>query len=349
MIVSAITGAVTTCLALIYRNVPVSTDRAVAVAAGNHLMRGGWNVYAVVPKAQMGPAALFLAAAVPATLFIVVVGASAGLFVWLAYDATGAAPQPVHAAAGLMAAFAWHRWAYAGHADDVIVLLGVAVTLLGGRAKSGPLAAAGFVLAMLGKPTAILMLPLVWLVSRRAAVAAFLIAGACWLPFFLASPHGFLNAGRGINEVWTSSVWGMIGVTGSYPPYVRPLQLVLGAGACWLIGRRHGLPAAVVTAFAIRAALEPGAMPLYWQSIVAAALVADLRHRVPVVTMIAFVGLVVNMAHARNFADGLVRLLLLVLVAAAAVVTDARPTNSQRRLPRRTDDRPQYDPVAADA
>ena len=320
LLVAALAAATAVLIAWLLRNVHTSSDRRTAIDAGRYLVHGGLDVYAVMPRAQMGPMALTLAAVLPIAAFIVVVGGCAGLFVWLGYAATGASARPWHAWGAVMVGATWERWAYTGHADDVLVLVGLATLLVGSRRRSGWLVGAGLVLALLGKPTAALLVPVAWFGDRRATVYGLVVAAACWLPFFLADPAGFLHAGGGIMGVYPSSLWGLLGVTGHYPPYVRPLQLGLAWTAGALLARRTGLPAVALVAVVIRAVLEPAAMPLYWMSIVAVALLVDLPRRYPLVTTLAFTGFALDMIDSSDAPVGVFRLALLVTVAVVGVL-----------------------------
>lgn len=320
LLVAAIAAATAVVVAWELRKDHVSTDRATAVAAGRHLVHGGLDVYTAWPQAQMGPLALVVAAVLPTALFIVVIGGCAGLFVRLGYAATGARARPWHAAAAVMVGATWQRWAFTGHADDVLVLLGLVTALIGARRRSGWWVAAGLVLALLGKPTAALFVPVAWFADRRATVSALLVAAACWMPFFLADPAGFLHAGGGIMDVYPSSLWGLLGVTGHYPPYVRPLQLGLAWTAAAVLARRTSLAAVALVAVVVRAALEPAAMPLYWMSVVAVALLLDLRRRFPVLTTLAFAGFVLDLFESASAAAGVLRLALLVAVGVLGVL-----------------------------
>jgi hypothetical protein len=207
--------------------------------------------------------------------------------------------------------------------------------LIGARHRSGRLVAAGLVLALLGKPTAALFVPVAWFADRRATAYALVAAAACWLPFFLADPAGFLRAGGGIMDVYPSSLWGLLGVTGHYPPYVRPLQLGLAWAASAVLARRAGLPAVALVAVVVRAALEPAAMPLYWMSVVAVALLVDLRRRFPLVTTLAFVGFVLDLFESDVAAAGVLRLALLVAVAVIGVLRSRAETARGVRQPGR--------------
>lgn len=328
LLVATLAAATAVLVAWQLRKDHVSTDRATAVDAGRYLVHGGLDVYSVWPQAQMGPLALVAAAVLSTALFIALVGGAAGLFVRLGYAATGASVRPWHAAGALMVGATWQRWAFTGHADDVLVLVGLVIILIGARRRSPWLVGAGLVLALLGKPTAALFVPVAWYADRRATAYALLVAGACWLPFFLADPAGFLHAGGGIMDVYPSSLWGLLGVTGHYPPYVRPLQLGLAWTAGAVLARRTSLPAVALVAVVVRAVLEPAAMPLYWMSIVAVALLVDLRRRFPLVTTLAFAGFLLDLLESAGAAAGVLRLALLVAVGVLGVLRE-RPGRSR--------------------
>jgi hypothetical protein len=323
-VVASLAAATAVLVAWQLRNDHVSSDRTTAVRAGHLLLDGGLNVYTVWPQAQMGPLALAVAGLLPTALFIVVVGGAAGLFVQLGYLATGARATPWHGVGAVLVGAAWQRWVFTGHADDVLVLVGLATLLVGVRRRSGWLAAAGLLLGLLGKPTAIVFVPLVWWVDRRSTGWALAAAAACWLPFFLVDPAGFLRAGEGIMSVRPDSLWGLLGVTGAYPHYVRPLQLILAWTAGLLLVRRSGPAAAALVAVVLRAALEPAPMPLYWMSVVAVAFLVDLPRRVPVVTAVAFLGFVLDLHDSRSVGAGLLRLALLLVVAVLGALLGQR-------------------------
>lgn len=312
-------------------------DPEIAERGGALLLDGRLDLYAVIPEAQMGPLALLGAGLTNVAVYFVLVCALLPAIVGLAYMALGVEPRLVHLVPVVLVAVTWQRQAITSHLDDVIVLLGAVLILLAKRRELPWLAAAGFVLAAAGKPTAILLLPLVFLVSRRATVAALAGAAAIWLPFFFADPTGFLEAGKGIAVVYPDSLPHLLGAEagGPYPAWVRPTELVGGLVLCYVLARWRSFPAALLGTLAFRALLEPGTYPLYWQSIIVAALIFDLSRgrRFPVATVVSFVGWFTTMTLVLVETVGTPRLLLYVAIIALSAWPSGERVESGRALP----------------
>lgn len=308
-------------------------DHEIATKAGNLLLSGGFDVFAVMPEAQMGPLSLTLAGLLPMPIYTVLVCATGYLFIQLCYAATNAAPRFWHIIAAILLGGVWYRFAPTSHADDVLVLLG-AVAIAAARQRGTPWwAAVGFVVGIAAKPTALILLPLVWLVSRRAALAGVVGAAVVWAPFVFADLSGFLVAGGGIANVFPYSLPGFLGVEvwSDYPWWVRPAQLVVCFALAWVLGRRVGFPAAILAVFAAKTMLEPGTFPLYWQSIVAASFLVDIaaRWRYPMLTTISLIGWLFGLRGAPTAEEGLLRLgLLLALLIAVWLSRSPNPSPS---------------------
>lgn len=312
-------------------------DRGIAEAAGRQLLSGHLDVYAHMPEAQMGPLALLIAGGLSTGAYIVVLSLALYPLLYLGFTALRVTPTVPQIAGAALVGAVWHRFPITGHADDVLVLAGAVMLMLAKREGLPSLAAVAFVVSIAGKPTAVLLLPLVWLVSRRAALWAVAGAAVVWLPFALADVRGFLDAGGGVAPVWPYSLPGLLGAeAGSpYPWWVRPAQLVVGLAVCWVVARRAGFVAAFAAVLATRAFFEPGTYPLYWQSIIVAAFLVDLnaRWRVPWTTVAALGGWLVTLNYALTPTAGLARLGLLVAVAALAVVSGSTSTAGQWSRP----------------
>jgi hypothetical protein len=164
--------------------------------------------------------------------------------------------------------------------------------LLGQRRRSPVTVVAGFLLAIVAKPTAVIFLPLVFLTSPAALMAA--IAGSIliWAPFVLADPIGFLEAGRGYSDVLHGSTLALVGVEpySGLPSWVRPLQLIACLVATWWLATRRSWAAAVAGVLALRTLLEPATWNYYSTSVMAGAMLFELSRgaRVPLLTLLAF-------------------------------------------------------------
>ena len=306
------------------------TDWDIATQAGDALLRGDLRLYAEMPEAQMGPLALLLAVVMSHTVYTLVVWATMPIFLWSALD--GVPPErrtrarlTVSAGAPFLAA-PWVRWGIEGHADDVLVLLGAAGLLWALRRHHEWVAVVAFLIAIAGKPTAAVLLPLPFMISRRAGAGALVGAGLIWGPFLLADPHGFLTAGAGISGVSPNSLPDWLGATAdaSFPAWVRPAQLLGGALLCWWCSRRATFVVGVLAAFTFRALLEPGAWPIYSTAVIAAAILVDARRgRGPMLAAVAFGSWIATAwFFPMNLTEGALRnAALLVLVGVAVALS----------------------------
>lgn len=292
-------------------------DVQVADQAGAALLSGDFAVYAHFPEAQMGPLALVLAGGLPRSMFIVAVCALLAGFLTIALRL--GVPDRMAMIGGLLVAAPWAHLAITGHADDPIVLLGAAAVLVGLRERSTVWLVVGFVAAMAGKPTAILLLGLLLLAGWRLTVRGVAVTAAVWTPFVLADLHGFVSAGQGVALVQSWSGPFLLGADAgdAFPIWVRPVQLIGCVGLAFVVGRWRGAASGLVVAFAFRIALEPGAWPSYCATLVAVALLVQSGWRLPMICASAGAWLV-SWRFPLDALEGLTRLILLVLVGALA-------------------------------
>jgi hypothetical protein len=300
------------------------SDWDAATTGGHYLLSGHLSVYADMPHIQMGPLALLLGGALPGPVYVVTVCVLLPLVLWIV---TRLYPQTRRTyvcalIGGMLLAWPWAAFGVQGHADDALVVLGIVVMVSALSLHREAWVVAGFAVAIAAKPTAILFLPLAFMHSRRAGVLATLLGGLIWAPFVLANVPGFLAAGSGQGELWPYSMPALLGSVphAGIPAWVRPVQLVGGAGLCWFLGRRRGPAAAVAGVFAFRVLLEPGTWNYYSTSVIAATIMLDLYccGTVPWATLLAFVSFVSAFGAPLSVAQGVVRILALMGVLALA-------------------------------
>lgn len=305
-------------------------DVAIAATAGAALLHGDLAVYAHHPDAQMGPLALVLAGGLPRLAFVLVVCALLPVFLALAVRLGVTSRQAT--IGGVLLAAPWGHLAATGHADDPLVLLGAAAVLVGLRERSDLWVLGGFVLAMAGKPTAVLLLGLVVLAGWRPLVVGVAAAGAVWAPLVVADVRGFLSAGQGIALVQPWSGPDLLGAAAgeSFPVWVRPVQLIGCLGLAFAVGRWRGPAAGLVVAVAFRVALEPGAWPSYCASLVAVAVLVQHRWQ-PAIVGAATAAWGVSWLFPLDATSGTIRMLLVVVTGGLAVVygNDVRPTRTR--------------------
>jgi len=304
------------------------------LTAGHALLSGNLRVYAEMPEAQMGPLALVMVAGLPRWALVGLLAVGLPLLLRLIV-----APLVVDRRSTLLAMlgvlpvlYPWAMMGITGHADDALVFLGAAGVLWRLRQDRDGAVCFSFVIAFAGKPTAILLLPLLFIRSPRLAAAGLALGGALWAPFALADFKGFLVAGAGITTVWSDGLPGLLGYSmgSAYPVWDRPLQLVGGLALCWYVARRRTPAGAVLAAFAFRALLEPTPLPAYSVILVLVALVVDLqRHQSLVLTAAAFLTWWVSHAYLYPHLVAAVRTPLLMLL----VVSQLGPRLSRRVAP----------------
>lgn len=321
--VSSLAAPFVVCLAIAVAVGQPTGDWHIARAAGDYLLAGHLDVYAAMPKAQMGPVPLVLAGALPGPAYLMVVSALVGVVLVLAISYGGQTGRryAVVAGGGMLLAWPWAAYGVQGHADEALVILGGAGMVLAFERRRAAWLCVAFLVAIAAKPTAVILLPLVFLRSRQAGLAALVGTAVIWLPFFLADPYGFLAAGRGPGDLWPGSLQAMLGgepYTG-FPAWVRPVQLVGGLVLCLVLARFRGAAAAVVGVLAFRTLLEPGAWNYYGTGIAAAGLMFDVRRfRAPVVTALGFVSFATVLDTPISATGAPIR--ILALVAALVLV-----------------------------
>jgi hypothetical protein len=307
----------------------IHPDWRIARRAGRSLLFGDHlAVYASNPRAQMGPLAL-LVALVPRTAYYLLVAALLAVPVWCIARHWAPAPAGLRGRLLLVGCCAatvvpWTQLAWKGHADDALVLAGGVVALTALRRGDRPTAVCGYAVAVAGKPTAIVLAP-VLAVSPGLLVALGAVTVAVWAPFVLASPTGAAQASRGVMDVGRGSAAELLGwpAGAPIPGWVRPLQLVAGLAAAAL-GRLRDRPwEGLVLAFTLRAVLETNPAPAYSIPLVLLSVVPDLRRGSPLMTATALATWWLSQG-VLNGDPGYARMALLLLLAAVAGYDVAR-------------------------
>jgi hypothetical protein len=333
--VSAVAAPAAVCAAIATAAGLPGGDWEIARDAGEILIGGGLDVYAQMPTAQMGPLAILLAGALPGWLYLTLICALLPviLLLALANQAPSARLYSVVTAGGILVAWPWVAFGRQGHADEALVVLGAAVMVVAFERRQSTWVVAAFLIAIAAKPTAVVLLPLVFMSSRRAVAIAALGTAVIWMPFFLADPVGLLAAGRGPGDMWPGSLHTLLGAepyTG-FPVWVRPVQLVGGLLLVWVLTKHRSAAAAVVGVLAFRALLEPGAWNYYGAAIAAIALLFDARNlRWPAVTVLGTVSFASVLSTPISTLGGHIRL---AAIALALVVVVAIPSSMPRRRP----------------
>ena len=301
-----------------------SSDWGITVEGANYLLSGHLSVYADKPYVQMGPLAL-LPGALPGLVYMLSFVALLPLLLWVAVlpDRTPRAYRQA-LVGGTLLAWPWAALAVQGHGDEALVALGLVVMVSALRMRREAWVVLGFMVAVAGKPTAILLLPAAFAHSRRTGLAALVGGGLVWAPFVLADVPGFLAAGQGQGDLWEYSLPDLVGGephTG-FPQWVRPVQLAGGLALCWLLARRGSVVAAVAAACGFRVLLEPGTWNYYATVDMVAGLDLDLTRpsRAPWLTLLGFVSFLATIGlPPLTAAQGAVRLVALAGVLAATV------------------------------
>jgi hypothetical protein len=284
---------------------------------------GGLHLYAAHPELQIGPVAFGLAAVLallPASMALV-----AGQVVMTAVLPLALAvlaPLLPHdrrrtriLAAALVLAPTWTvlsvRW---GHLDDAVALLLLCVVVRAARTDHAVVTGLAVGLAAGAKPWAVLGIPLVLMLSRRAlgAFCAVAVLTAVWGPFLLAD-HATLAAFHPAVGVSDSSTLSLLGYRGSViPGWDRTAQLLLAPLGALVAVRVGAWPAALLCGIAIRLALDPQDIAYYAAGAVLAAAVFDLlatRSRIPWTTLATTVALwqpfVTDFPHRIDTSQGL--------------------------------------------
>jgi len=197
--------------------------RAVATLLSPHWL----DTYARNPLAQMGPLAIALARLPKAVYYVGVAALVAVVGPLLALSR----PRTVRLAPAVLTAVVWgiavpvpwSQLAWKGHADDALVLLGVAVLLAARARGSSAGQLAGLVLGLLGKPTAVVLV-VALLPSLPLFALGLALTAVIWGPFVLHDPAAMLKAGRGVMLVVRGSLpdWLGLPVRSQPPGWLRP-------------------------------------------------------------------------------------------------------------------------------
>lgn len=240
-------------------------------------------------------------------------------------------------AGGMLAVLAWAAASsdYV-HADDILVLVFLALGLFAVGERRPYLAGLAAGLAVAAKPTGLVVVLVLlglagWGLRIRAGAVAVAIGAAAWLPFALGAAHT-LHAGIPYSAVMPTSPLHLLGLHSG--AWVRPVQIVavvaVGVGS-W---RRAGYLAVPLACFSARFLLDPGAYAYYTVSVVVAALVFDLawrRSAVPLCTMLALLVLTATTEEASWFASATVGASMRAVGLVALIVLSLRGARPGRR------------------
>lgn len=246
------------------------------VDGSNALLSGrGLHLYTDLPRTQIGPLALLVAAPLSLTAAHVLIGLLIGPTLWFTSKATGTALW-----SGLLLVPAWTYMAVYGHLDDALAVCLLAA-VAGDRARPRR-AGLWFGLAVACKPVAVfavLLLP-----GWPAAAVALAVAGALAAPFVIADPSA-LGAAQPTTFIYHNTLAHVFGAT-SAPGWLRAAQLGLAvslgvAGRSW-----WRVP---FLAAAARIAIDSQLVPYYPVWLIVGALLVDgmERRRVPWVTLLS--------------------------------------------------------------
>lgn len=260
-------------------------------ADGGHFLVGphGLSVYAAHPELQTGPLSLLVAAALrllgagPAEPTAPVVMAAAGpLLLAALVPLVGPRRRAVRVLlAGLVLAPAWTvlavRW---GHLDDVLAMTAAVLAIRALRAGRPALTGLALAAGVACKPWALGFLPLLlslpvagWLAAAVAAAAGIVLA---WLPFVVAD-RATLTAMHPDVALVSSSGLHTLGARGTVvPAWGRAVQLVGATAVTTGVALAGRWPGVLLTAVAVRLALDPQDNAYYVGSAALAAVVFDL-------------------------------------------------------------------------
>lgn len=314
---------------------------------------GGLHLFANYPELHMGPLSIVLAG-----LFALGPGdgriaAEAGMLalgpvIVLLLERAAVAARGLRSAVdddllpfatltgGLILIRAWVEVAGpVAHLDDVLVIAAATVAVWCGATRHPLLAGAAFGLAVAGKTSGILLLPLLACFPRGAAIRAgavgFGIALVAWLPFVLGD-SGTMTALQVDQANDAASGLRALGIdTATTPDWVRPAQILAGLTLGGLAVLRGRWAAALLLAVGARLALDPAVFPYYMPGLVMAALAWDLvgaRRPVPIWTLGAFFALhTLPQTAASPEVQGFARVGI-VLAALALLLPRPRPGGS---------------------
>lgn len=155
-----------------------------------------------------------------------------------------------------------------GHVDDVIALLATLVALhLGSTGRHEVIAGLVLGTGVAAKPWAAIMLPLLLAYARpqiARSILAFVVGAlAWWVPFVVADPSTVHALGSLSLSMIHHPTWQLVGLTGSAPSWIRPIQLGVGVVLSTLLVRRVGWYVVPVIVLAWRVTSDPYNWPYY--------------------------------------------------------------------------------------
>jgi hypothetical protein len=268
--------------------------------AGQRLPRtGGLHLYATHPQLQIGPLSFgvaqvlrhlgpgqgLVAAQIATTATgLILVQAIAGIAVTIRPDLT-ARPRRLRGtvlAGGALFLIAWAELSVAyTHLDDGLALAFAVLAVRAVITQRPALAGLCVGLAADAKPWALVVLPIVSVLSGRdrwkAAAWALAAVAAAWLPFVLAAPATLAATSHFTILNLPASALRALGITDPRTPWWdRPAQLVVG----WALGGvavlRRRWPAVVLLGVGARIALDPAVHGYYTAGVMVGALLWDL-------------------------------------------------------------------------
>ena len=264
------------------------------VDRGAHLLTGGQaagglHLYARDPSIQIGPLTLGavrfieLFAGRHAALAVALIGtalllpALAGLerAVRFTTDAARHRAAKLTLIGGLFIVPAWLQATVVyAHPDDVLVAV-FTVGALVAVARRRPLLGLMIALAIAAKPTAVVLVPLVFVFSGRSRATAGSLAAlgfGAWLPFVIAD-RATLLASHPQTLVQPHSGLSLFGLAGTPAPTVlRLAQFGLPLVIGWLVVRRGQWAAVPLIGYGLRVAIDPGDFAYYAVGVLVAAL-----------------------------------------------------------------------------
>jgi hypothetical protein len=266
-----------------------------SVAAHPSTLSGGLHLFAHYPEMQFGPLTLVLVATIRwlsgpngravtvglGTLLCVptvwLLESAATRFRPLADDPRRRAGLVLVGGCSLLTVWTQATLRY-GHVDDALVLFFSALAVWAVVRADAAVLGTACALAVAAKPTGLILLPLLLVLTGRRRLVAALIAGggvlAGWLPFVVADPQT-LHAGSPTIATAQATALHVLGLHG-YLPWVRVAQLALTLTVGVIAVLRGRWPAALLVAAAARLLLEPGAVSYYTAGIVLGAFVWEI-------------------------------------------------------------------------
>jgi hypothetical protein len=275
-----------------------TVDRGAHLLTGGH-QAGGLHLYARDPSIQIGPLTLGvvrfieLFAGRHAAMAVALIGtalllpALAGLerAVRFTTDVAGRRAALLTLIGGLFVVPAWLQATVVyAHPDDVLVAVFTVGALVAVARRRPALLGLMVALAIAAKPTALVLVPLVFVFSgrSRATAASFAALGlAAWLPFVVAD-RATLLASHPQTLVQPHSGLSLFGLAGTPAPTVlRLAQFALPLVIGWLVVRRGQWAAVPLIGYGLRVAIDPGDFAYYAVGVLVAALAWELLRDEP--------------------------------------------------------------------